>query len=123
MEEDDRVEISAEREPLPLENLLDIDLGWNDFIELQDLETPLSLSSSENSSCLTMSSDEYFDSLALLLELDADNNAGTTQKAGDCKFSVSKTLTPEKVVMPPASSGMSMCFSQLFACAVRRVLA
>ncbi|XP_019052004.1 PREDICTED: protein SOMBRERO-like isoform X2 [Nelumbo nucifera] len=43
------------------------DFSRGDFLELQDLVDPESpSSSSENSSFLTMSSDEYFDSLALL---------------------------------------------------------
>ncbi|XP_068309593.1 NAC domain-containing protein 83-like isoform X1 [Pyrus communis] len=45
-------------------------LSRGDYLELLDLDTPASHSFSSVSSCLTMSSDECFDSLALLEELE-----------------------------------------------------
>ncbi|KAI7751476.1 hypothetical protein M8C21_019911, partial [Ambrosia artemisiifolia] len=56
------------------ENSSDMDcILSGDYIELNDLTDPGSCSSSSaNSSCLTMTSDEYFDSMALLHELDKD---------------------------------------------------
>ncbi|KAL9993403.1 hypothetical protein Hdeb2414_s1034g00975301 [Helianthus debilis subsp. tardiflorus] len=56
------------------ENSSDMDcILCGDYIELNDLIDPGSRSSSSaNSSCLTVTSDEYFDSMALLQELDKD---------------------------------------------------
>ncbi|KAI3762875.1 hypothetical protein L1987_53317 [Smallanthus sonchifolius] len=56
------------------ENPSDMDcILRGDYIELNDIIDPGSRSSSfANSSCLTMTSDEYFDSMALLQELDKD---------------------------------------------------
>ncbi|KAK4599665.1 hypothetical protein RGQ29_009630 [Quercus rubra] len=72
-----------------------------DFLELIDLlDDPESPSSSE-SSCMTMSSDECFDSLALLQELKPENN----QNGAGCKFNVSAPVKPNEVVVFPATTG------------------
>ncbi|KAL0017233.1 hypothetical protein SO802_004302 [Lithocarpus litseifolius] len=72
-----------------------------DFLELMDLiDDPASPSSSE-SSCMTMSSDECFDSLALLQELKPENN----QNGAGCKFNVSAPVKPNEVVVFPATTG------------------
>lgn len=79
-----------------------------DFLELLDLDNPASpSSSSDNSSCLTMSSDEYFDSWALLQEVESASNQDLVQKDKTCKFSVTESLRPNKVVVLPASPGSS----------------
>ncbi|KAJ4836436.1 hypothetical protein Tsubulata_034161 [Turnera subulata] len=56
-----------------VENLPEVDyFSGGDYLELLDLVNPASpSSSSDNSSCLTMSSDEYFDSLALLRDIES----------------------------------------------------
>ncbi|KAJ9674649.1 hypothetical protein PVL29_023902 [Vitis rotundifolia] len=84
----------------PVDNLPDIDyFSDGDFLELYDLADPVSpSSSSDNSSCLSQTSDECFDSLALLRDLEPDKDAG-------CKFSVAASHMPDKVVLQPASSG------------------
>ena len=80
-----------------------------DFLELIDLlDDPASPSSSE-SSCMTMSSDECFDSLALLQELKPENN----QNGAGCKFNVSAPVKPNEVVVFPATTGLST-FSTVF---------
>ncbi|XP_023913941.1 uncharacterized protein LOC112025493 isoform X1 [Quercus suber] len=84
------------------QNLHEIDYPpEGDFLELEDLlDDPASPSSSE-SSCVTMSSDECFDSLALLQELKPENN----QNGAGCKFSVSAPVKPNEVKVLPATAG------------------
>ncbi|CAH1442794.1 unnamed protein product [Lactuca virosa] len=69
-----------------------------DFFELNDLvDAPGSCSSSSaNSSCLTMTSDEYFDSIALLQQLDDDEN----MKDSSIKFNLSATINSKLVICP-----------------------
>lgn len=92
-----------------LENLHEIVYSGDDFLELLDLDDPVSpyldnpALSSSNSSCLSISSGECFDSLALLQDLEPENS----QKDAGCKFSVSASHKPNEVVMLPATSGLS----------------
>ncbi|KAF3446278.1 hypothetical protein FNV43_RR11457 [Rhamnella rubrinervis] len=89
----------------PEENVPEIDcLSRGDYLELLDLDNPASPSSSSDSSCLTMSSDECFDSLALQ-DLETENNNDMVQNDAGCKFSVSASIKPTEVLMHPASSG------------------
>ena len=91
------------------QNLHEIDQPpEGDFLELRDLDDLASPSSSE-SSCVTMSSDECFDSLALLKELEAENN----QNGAGCKFNVSAPVKPNEVKVFPATTGLST-FSTVF---------
>ncbi|CAK7347675.1 unnamed protein product [Dovyalis caffra] len=92
---------------LPITNPPEIDyLSRGDYLELLDLDNPASpSSSSDNSSCLTMSSDEYFDSIALLRDLESESNQVLVQKDKDCKHSVTASLRIDQVVMLPASQG------------------
>lgn len=86
-------------------------ISRGDFLELLDLDNPASpSSSSDDSSCLTSSSDECFDSLALLQELDSEINWHSAQKNESCKFSVSASFRPNEVVMAPISPGLSNIF-------------
>ncbi|XP_044511562.1 NAC domain-containing protein 76-like isoform X3 [Mangifera indica] len=79
-------------------------LSRDDYLELLDLVDPLSpSSSSENSSCLTMSSDEYFDSWALLQELETKNNNGIAAKNAGYKYSFPTSQKSNEVVMLPES--------------------
>ncbi|XP_076916451.1 NAC domain-containing protein 22-like [Bidens hawaiensis] len=70
-----------------------------DYFELNNLNDPGSRSSSSvNSSCLTMTSDEYIDSIALLQEIENDI------KDSSVKFSLSAPLKPTEVFILPATS-------------------
>ncbi|ONI32859.1 hypothetical protein PRUPE_1G390000 [Prunus persica] len=60
---------------------------------------------SRDSSCLTMSSDECFDSLALLEELEPKNSPYLVNNNAGCKFSISAPLRADELVMFAASSG------------------
>lgn len=110
MNKDDETEnmVAAGRPPnLPVANLPEIDcFSRGDYLELLDLDNPASRSSSsDNSSCMTMSSDEYFDSIALLRDLESESNQALAQKDKDCKLSVTASLRPDEVVVLPASQG------------------
>ncbi|XP_030553663.1 NAC domain-containing protein 83-like isoform X2 [Rhodamnia argentea] len=89
----------------PMENLhANVD-ALDDFLELRDLDIPQSpSSSSDNSSCLTKSSDEYFDSLALLQDIEAEQLREVQQKDAHAKLSVS-TVKPSNVVTHEVTSG------------------
>ncbi|OAY50795.1 NAC domain-containing protein 89 [Manihot esculenta] len=88
-------------------------ISRGDFLELLDLDNPASpSSSSDDSSCLTSSSDECFDSLALLQELDSEINWHSAQKNESCKFSVSASFRPNEVVMAPISPGTSFSIEE-----------
>lgn len=107
---DDETEnmVATGRPPnLPVANLPEIDcFSRGDYLELLDLDNPASRSSSsDNSSCMTMSSDEYFDSIALLRDLESESNQALAQKDKDCKLSVTASLRPDEVVVLPASQG------------------
>ncbi|KAJ4964433.1 hypothetical protein NE237_024372 [Protea cynaroides] len=82
-----------------------------DFLELLDLVNHQSpSSSSENSSCLTMSSDEYFDSLALLRDIEAgkSENENTQKNQTNSNFCVSTSHRPKQMVLKPTSSGSAV---------------
>ncbi|KAI3513194.1 hypothetical protein L1887_20521 [Cichorium endivia] len=72
-----------------------------DYFELNDLvDDPGSRSSSSaNSSCLTITSDEYFDSIALLQQLDDDEN----MEDSTVKFNLSAPIN-SKIVICSATS-------------------
>ncbi|KAK6938786.1 NAC domain [Dillenia turbinata] len=87
----------------PLEILPEDFISSGNYLELRDLDDPGSpSSSSENSSCLSMSSDEYFDSLALLKDLEPKSSQNMRP---NCKASVTETVHPDEVIMHTNSSG------------------
>ncbi|KAK1427348.1 hypothetical protein QVD17_16031 [Tagetes erecta] len=70
-----------------------------DYFELNDLNDPGSRSSSSaNSTCLSMTSDEYFDSMGLLQEIENDI------KYSSADFNLSAPLRSTEVIIRPASS-------------------
>lgn len=84
---------------------IEIDFPFgDDYIELLDLDRPASFSSSSNSSCLTMSSDECFDSLALLEELEPKASQDQANKNAGCRYSISVSQKPDELVMYAAAS-------------------
>ncbi|CAL1410992.1 unnamed protein product [Linum trigynum] len=71
-----------------------------DYLEMLDLDIPLfSSSSTDNSSCESISSDECFDSWALLREIESESIQESVQKnaAASCK--------PDEMIPGPASPG------------------
>lgn len=112
MQKGDKVEespVSRKLTNYSAENLPELDYAFRgDYLELLDLDNPASSSSSsENSSRFSLSSDEYFDPLALLQELRSENSADIEKRDANYKFNISEArrLT-EVVVTVPAISGM-----------------
>lgn len=82
-----------------------------DYFELNDLNDPGSRSSSSaNSTCLSMTSDEYFDSMALLQEI--ENNI----KDSSVNFNLSAPLRSTEVIIRPATSGIFFLQRKLMFC-------
>ncbi|KAJ4967590.1 hypothetical protein NE237_019439 [Protea cynaroides] len=85
------------------------DFSRGDFLELLDLVKPGSPSSgSENLSCLSMSSDECSDSLALLRDLEGGKGQNTQKNQINSNFSVSISHRPNQMVFKPTSSGSAV---------------
>ncbi|MQL88842.1 hypothetical protein Taro_021412 [Colocasia esculenta] len=85
----------------------DCDFSVGDFMELNDLYDPeSSSSSSDNSSCVSESSDEYFDSEALLRVLESESKLVNEGHHAEHNFSVSSSLRSERMIVqpPPPSS-------------------
>lgn len=88
-------------------------ISRGDFLEIQDLDTPASSSSSsENSSRVSFTSDEYFDPMALLRDIDRDNNFDTVQRDAACIRS-SAPIRLRTEVVHQGGSGLSI-HSKLF---------
>ena len=111
MNNHDETEVLAVAERLPVpehqgENLVEMDFFFagGDFLELQDLDNPASSSSSENSSVVSISSDECFDSMAFLQDLDDQT---LEQNDASKKLNVSAFNKLDEVVIVPATLGMS----------------
>ncbi|KAM6544235.1 hypothetical protein CsatB_008682 [Cannabis sativa] len=87
-------------------------LSGGDFLELLDLQIPPSPSSSSDSSCVTMSSEECFDALDLLADIESEKEKpfDLVQNNAGCKLSVFVSSKPTEMVMHPALTGT--CKSQ-----------
>ncbi|KAF7141707.1 hypothetical protein RHSIM_Rhsim06G0036400 [Rhododendron simsii] len=87
---------------IPIEDMF----FMGDYLELDDLADGESRSSSsDNTSCVTFSSEECFDSLALLQDLGDELNPQEQGKDANFKFSVAASARPTEVVMRPANLG------------------
>ncbi|KAK9028813.1 hypothetical protein V6N11_025952 [Hibiscus sabdariffa] len=75
-----------------------------DFLELKDLDNPASSSSSEDSSAMSISSDECFDSMAFLQDLDQDQVFEHNETGKKLNVSASNRL--EEVVVPATSGSL-----------------
>ncbi|KAE9457066.1 hypothetical protein C3L33_11023, partial [Rhododendron williamsianum] len=102
---DDNMRLLAENGghlDIPIEDIL----YMGDYLELDDLADGESRSSSsDNTSCVTVSSEECFDSLALLQDIEDDFNRQEQGKDANFKFSVAASARPTEVVMRPANLG------------------
>ncbi|KAK4387578.1 hypothetical protein Sango_2364400 [Sesamum angolense] len=77
-----------------------------DYLELNDLEDPEShSSSSQNSSCPSKLSDEYFDSSAFLRDLEEEVNSFIPWSQSSSRYSFTASLRANDVFLQPASSG------------------
>ncbi|XP_022144281.1 NAC domain-containing protein 26-like isoform X2 [Momordica charantia] len=104
--DDKMVELPVAGKPLDYHSEEMDYLSRGDFLELIDLDDPASpSSSSDSSSCLTMSSDEMFDAMALLQDLECDINPETIQRDAACiGSSVPSKLKKEVVHRRPSES-------------------
>ncbi|CAN6539426.1 unnamed protein product [Malus baccata var. baccata] len=90
-------------------------LSRGDYLELLDLDTPASHSFSSVSSCLTMSSDECFDSLALLEELEPKSkqelvtNNNKLVAFASSSGSFDKSRNEERIRNRSPNPGSSVC--------------
>ncbi|XP_073105338.1 NAC domain-containing protein 13-like isoform X2 [Elaeis guineensis] len=85
------------------------DFSKGDYLELNDLYSPgTSSSSSDNSSLMSVNSDEYFDADALLRDLENEHNPRVEEEHADCRYSVSASVKSNQVVIRPPPSG-SVC--------------
>lgn len=91
---------------IPIEDIYMDDILRGDYLELADLADGESRSSSsDNTSCVTRSSEECFDSLALLQDLEDELNRQEQGKDANFKFNVAASVRPTEVVMRPPYSG------------------
>lgn len=87
------------------------DFSKEDFLELKDLYDPISpSSSSDNSSLMSMNSDEWFDAEALLRYIENEGGLETEEHV-DHRFSVTTSVPSDKVVIqPPPPPGIFQPF-------------
>ncbi|KAF8022867.1 hypothetical protein BT93_F0396 [Corymbia citriodora subsp. variegata] len=100
--------VSSFRLRQPVENLPELDdFGPDDCFSLLDLDFTRSPSSpSENSSCVTMLSEECFNFLDAMLDLEAESGDHAEHKDADCYLSISDFSKPDDIVVQAAISGL-----------------
>ncbi|XP_073125463.1 uncharacterized protein [Henckelia pumila] len=102
-EQDSKSESKANSSPQEIDDFNCFLRG--DFLELNDLDGPEShSSSSQNSSCPSKLSDEYFDSLALLRELEEGDVADTEGNYMSSRYNITTSVKSNDVIMVPPSS-------------------
>ncbi|XP_010943150.1 uncharacterized protein [Elaeis guineensis] len=85
------------------------DFSKGDYLELNDLcSSETSSSSSDNSSLMSVNSDEFFDADALLRDLENDHNVRVEEEHGECRYNVSASVKSNRVVIMPPTPG-SVC--------------
>lgn len=81
-----------------------------DYLEMDDLATPLSrTTSATDSSCMTMTSEEYFDSEALMRELEDDNGVQEIQES-KIQLNLSVPSKLKEVVINTTTLGMNLLY-------------
>lgn len=78
-----------------------------DYLELNDLQDDpeSNFSSSQNSSCPSKLSEEYFDSLALLRDLEEEDNIKTKENPSSSRYHFTHSARSDAVIIQPPSSG------------------
>lgn len=96
--------VNKSRDPFGDDIVAELDcILRGDFLEMNDLVDAAShSSSSENSSCLSLASDEYFDSLALLRELDDEKKEDLNGKGSTSNYNIMTCEITINVVVQPA---------------------
>ncbi|XP_072977587.1 uncharacterized protein [Typha angustifolia] len=83
------------------------DFSREDFLEMNDLlSLDSSSTSSDNSSNMSINSDEYFDADALLRDLQNENNLSMEVEHADCRFSISASVQSNRVIVSPPEPGL-----------------
>ncbi|XP_008806192.2 NAC domain-containing protein JA2-like isoform X1 [Phoenix dactylifera] len=78
------------------------DFSKGDYLELNDLYSPgTSSSSSDNSSLMSVNSDECFDADALLRDIENEHIPRVEEEHVDCRYSVSASIKSNQVVIRP----------------------
>lgn len=79
-------------------------------MELNDLQDDpeSNFSSSQNSSCPSKLSEEYFDSLALLRDLEEEDNIKTKENPSSSRYHFNHSVRSDDVIIQPPSSGISV---------------
>ncbi|ONK59864.1 uncharacterized protein A4U43_C08F11740 [Asparagus officinalis] len=85
------------------------DFSKEDFLELKDLYDPISSSSSsDNSSFVSMNSDECFDAEALLRDIENEGGLDIEEHV-DYRLSVATAVRSNRVVIQPSPEAFSNC--------------
>ncbi|CAL9151955.1 unnamed protein product [Musa hybrid cultivar] len=97
-------------EPVPenfCENMYrNCDFSKGEYLELNDFNSPeTSSASSDNSSRMSVNSDENFDPDALLRDIENDHGLGVEEEYTECRFSISAPVKSSQVVIRPPPSG------------------
>ncbi|XP_039171708.1 NAC domain-containing protein 74 [Eucalyptus grandis] len=92
----------------PIESLPELGhINPGDYLELLDLGIPQSPSSqSDNSSCMTMLSDEIFDYLVAMLDSEVESGEHVEHSDAGCNLNVTDSSKPDDVVVQAAISGL-----------------
>lgn len=92
----------------PMESLPELDhIESGDYLELLDLDIQQSPSSrSDNSSCMTMLSDEIFDYLVAMLDSEAESGDHVEHRDAGCNLNVSDSSKPDDLVVQAVISGL-----------------
>ncbi|THU71936.1 hypothetical protein C4D60_Mb04t06800 [Musa balbisiana] len=82
------------------------DFSKGEYLELNDFNSPeTSSASSDNSSRMSVNSDELFDPDALLRDIENDHGLGVEEEYTECRFSISAPVKSSQVVIRPPPSG------------------
>lgn len=81
-----------------------------DYLELKDLQDDpeSNFSSSQNSSCPSKLSEEYFDSLALLQDLEEEDSIKTKENPSSTIYHFTPSVRSDNVMIQPPSSGSAL---------------
>lgn len=85
------------------------DFSNGEFLEINDLYCPeIPSASSDNSSLMSVNSDEFFDTDALLRDIETDHGLGVEEELTYHRFSISVPTESSQVVIRPSPPGISI---------------
>ncbi|XP_073153450.1 uncharacterized protein [Henckelia pumila] len=89
-------------------------LSRGDYLELNDLQDDpeSNFSSSQNSSCPSKLSEEYFDYLALLQDLEEEDNIETKENPSSSGYHFTHLLSSGDAIIQPPSSGSVLSLAE-----------